>query len=511
MPTIFDPESQLYHTFTNGKYRGSRRSAGVPQTGSGIPGWLQPYIMAGAGAIHGAYNTWAAGESTPGRSSLSGSRKRKRQPQLLLPAPKSAKRLRFSQRGLPATSSSSGSGGKPTAHSSKMPRKSYKKKGRRKARTFPKRRTAARRSLKNSSGFGGKFKKARKISASKGMLHGSVRKEEYGGAIQDSKCQYIGHSSAQYKSIHWTVWETLVRHLLRKEGREISDLNESVRRWIRVSYFESTESDAAVQNVKFDATNVSVHFAASGIAELLYAANVANEDFVVDDARLYELDPDLAPNQVVSKITLRNMRLDIKSENILTLQNRTAGATGSGSNDVGNSNEVTNNPVVGKLYAGYKGGFLPVTRPGAAIVGFNGFVPDSAGLIFPVSVSTTFPFTLQKPPNPNFFKYCKKYTRVYLAPGQTKNSKCMHMWKGTFTGFMQTQRRLISQFGAGIFTGSLPSFQHMGQSKLYALERLIDTRTGEPEIQIGYQTSLRVSVSGYVTNYSPIPEFVIDS
>lgn len=401
-----------------------------------------------------------------------------------------------------------------------MPR--IKRKPRRRRRPVPKRTGPQRkRSVKRSGvrsgtvGYKGKFAKTSKRPTHPSYYKGAVERYEDGGIVSNSKVCYIGHSTQMRVLSHRMFWCGILRYLLRKSGRQIRDLNDTVGFNFRMRWHRSTDDDnLAAETFDRDYTTVTLASAANDIISTFYLDIAANNrlDFVVTNAELRRnVDTSgTVGNFVVANVNLRNLEMTIETYSQLRLQNQTKGVGNVG--DEENANEVNNNPLIGKMYDVSKGSILPQKQVNGAVSGWNGITPNGVGLIDCRDLATYDAAVYSRPPHRTQFKYCKKATKVYLGPGQVKSHVVKHKWKGNAASFLQAQRRLIVEVGAGLVTAiDVNTYESMGNSTLFGFEKVIDTRVNtEPDIQLGWQLNITCMATCLYETGNSIPAFTVD-
>lgn len=380
------------------------------------------------------------------------------------------------------------------------------------------------RAVKRSGTVGYKGRFNPKVSKKKVPYHqhGIVFKNEIGGIVTDPKCAYIGHSTDMRWISHRVFWEAMIRKLLKKTGVDISRVEQqgpgpvfwkesTIQHGIVVYWYDSSDEKlTGVKSFTVDGADLTVKQAAENIAVTLYPLVQAKPDWVFDRLELVQRLEGVAFGNRNGSLMARTAKLNMKCCSTLRLQNQTAGIGTTG--DEENANEVNNNPLIGKKYVGSKSGFLPTTRVGTLIGTYNGFTPQGEGLINPNNPPFEDPTLYNKPPTGGQFQYCSGTSKVYLGPGQVKSSFVTHTFKGTATQWLQTQRRVIAELGGLLLNSpNANTFNYVGKCAMFALERVIDTRTSEPDIKLGFQLASTCMALVTYTDKHFVPAFVNDS
>ena len=367
----------------------------------------------------------------------------------------------------------------------------------------------------NTTGFAGKFAKPRKVrKMNKFMTHGCTRKQETGGTVTGNKCVYLGHSTANYAEEHLVVWMAIARALLSKIGKQVRSVNDGFEIDMTVTYYKSSDSTAEQQSVSANGvlTLQSIKLLSIKMQEALYGKIKADgdHDFVLDRVSLIVGEGGQEAPSI--DFNLRSMKLSMSKTNVLRMQNKTrAGPTGV-AEDL--ANDIENNPLKGLVYQGNNGGLIPQLRPEGALAQWVGFVPSGAGLIGAMEGPIASAI-LNKPPNPSYFRRCRRYGSVYLAPGQIKSSVVKDNFTTTVANWMATQRRIILELGSLVPAATVLTRSNIyrGNCKVYAFEKQLDTRSTDDlaaDIQIGYQLNTKTQAVVYCKNTSICVEDVDD-
>lgn len=381
-------------------------------------------------------------------------------------------------------------------------------------------RNAASTKSRNTTGYRGRFKKGKKtVRAPSSRLHGACRIVEMGGTVVAGRVGFIGHSCAMYAQEHSVVWQSVVRKLLAEVGRHITNYEESVEARFAVRYFTGTDSNAPLASVVIDEAVRTVKDHAFQLSTAFYQAMQDNnfDDFVVEDI-LLDYTITAGTGYLKAGFKAKQMKVHLKKTSKMRLQNKTRASTGNQTtNEL--AYDIENNPLTGKVYYGTKGGFVETQRNNTVPASYTGFTPDARGLIGASDSLSTSIQALSHPPPGAFFMGCKKSGRVDINPGVIKTSFLSQKFTTTLWAWFSSQRRLIMQFGATLLdsTSLIGSYQPKGDSRLFAFEKLLDSRSTDENnnpITLGYELqaqaecAIKASVKNYVpqdTQHYPLP------
>lgn len=186
--------------------------------------------------------------------------------------------------------------------------------------------------------------------------------------------------------------------------------------------------------------------------------------------------------------------LDFSSHNVvfmsrssMQLQNRTI-ATTDLTVDEDVSNNVARNPLKGVSYESNGNGLRwrdqlsldPLTEgfTYSSVITFNDTVP------YPSQMLTDFP-------RRDVFYNCKGTRGLKIEPGEIKKSFLMSKKRMSLVRYF----RVISPWlRRGATTGANP-FIPLGQSRVFALDRMLDSGSAEPNLVVGFECDSKVSVN----------------
>lgn len=369
--------------------------------------------------------------------------------------------------------------------------------------------------------YRGRFKKARRRKLRMSVpRNGVVYKQENGSIVQSSirDSVYVGHAIAP-----GTAWRTICRALLKQIfalGQiHIVNYRDQVDLLLdrvltvntagyRIAYWYRETSDAT--NV-FDRGSVDLNVVA-GSGETWEDWAVLLEDNIrttVPSAadnygELYFSRFELAlisGDQVttVGVLDMENLMVDMKFSSHLVLQNRTNDAAG-------NTNifSTSNNPIHGKVYRSEKGwcnGFsLSRTTLSTPGLGYDPlFTFASTGIITTTSGNTEEEI-LKKPP-PAWVLGTNKVSAVKMQPGAVRNSKLSWSASMKFNTWVQKLQKYVV---VNVLT-TTPRKCEIGFAELFGFECMMNDRTEETALQVGWELNQSYSVSMKMKRPATVP------
>jgi len=182
-------------------------------------------------------------------------------------------------------------------------------------------------------------------------------------------------------------------------------------------------------------------------------------------------------------IQLDNFMININHNCELTVQNRTiAEATEGGDSDL--ATNVSNNPLVGYSYLVNPGTALIAKNPNAITNNYLALLTDADRGFGSASYDVG---EWIKPPKSNFFQNVKGSLKVMLAPGAIKKWSLSYNKTHSF-------RVWLELYGRMLFAANPNRMPPYGKTVVVFLEKMLDTRTDEPNIEIGFQTDVNIKV-----------------
>ena len=340
---------------------------------------------------------------------------------------------------------------------------------------------------------GGRYKskraaKPRKVTRlPKYNMKGAVFKREDGNVVSDSDCTYVGHSNAPNKGVNFVVWMALLRALMEKAG-------------IKVKSFEETTSALNVDNYVFkvfwfqttSATTTSSYTLTIGAPPNLTFKSTCEriaQDFAVGtvgpDSMFKDVILEDPSGDTVARMSFSSINVYLRLKSLLCIQNRTIAKSGVA--DESNINDVAQNPLYGYLYKAKGTGFQPKQRF-AGETSYEGFMADKdSGIIEAVALNSLK--DIQKPPHPGYFQRCSRHRRDILNPGVIKRDYLEDNYKMSWNTYW---RRMNLGGGPDALDGTVKR-TFLGTAHMYCHEKMLNSRSEEPDIAVGYEINLELS------------------
>lgn len=347
-------------------------------------------------------------------------------------------------------------------------------------------------------GYVGKFPKSTKKKQYKFFdLNGATKKVETGGVFEAATSQsiYIGHGTAP-KKIRDSVCRAIFKKLFAKAGVCIQDWvyqfpTKGVGNILNI-IVEYTDTDnytvytsfafpvSATDNWETNATN----FAAAWETAWGVATYQAHQIRLVETTGA---GSNISLERAILRCADITLEFDILS--VLSIQNRTLATHltgGAADNQEEVFNNITNNPLIGKVYTPKKWttGFMPASRgPTAGIKPFQLTAGSEFGLINVGSSEATnqYPLLAQKPP-PSWFFDSTRGANLKLDPGQIKKSVVKFRATITFNTFLLKAPTIMAS--SNVYNSIIP----FGKCELIGLEKMLDSRDEvASKIALGYE------------------------
>lgn len=338
-----------------------------------------------------------------------------------------------------------------------------------------------------------KFPRGKKTKrADKYALYGSVKRFETGGILNDANCVYIGHATWPHEQIVPAVCRALVRQLFKQRGNDFVSWTEGILDAtgtldLIYTYYIGPESATKLTRT----INLTVNQTYLNIAETLYndwKTNFNAQTHILDEIYLITGG---AGTDVQAKVRCREFHLDIYCESTLSLQNRTLAGTGVGENDQ-EMTDISNNPLIGRLYNGPWNGFIPDFRDSTE-VGYQGYTCNPQNGLILANAANSLTDETKKPPPGYFFGNCKKSSRAVLEPGIIRKHFIKSFKRCTLIDFMAMLRLEIDL----AIVGNTEAVTKGGQAAMFGLEKALDSRQSEADISVAYEINQKYCVSGY--------------
>jgi len=372
--------------------------------------------------------------------------------------------------------------------------------------------TAARRKRSWGSAKGvyrGRFKGKPSKADAKGLIAKSLKngyhttKETY-GTVVDPHCAYIGHNTMDYKLLARTLSGAIQRKLLEKAGIQVASANVELpliasgasgpSAFFIIMIFKNNVTGGGVESLYEIPDDKDLKGLVAGNTDLLnyllgwLLNNGPQVNDELNEIRLYER----VANLPIDERRLR-CRLDLTKESLtivvksqLRIQNRTKGDSATADAD---ADRVDNTPVDGKMYT-FKHAHAKLaakTSTPTLLVRFNA-MPENGVVL--ARGSDNFTETLEEPPNQSIFTNCKGTQRVVLNPGDIKDCRISHVYKGTFSTLM-SKLRAKSTTDLGVGVPYYYSYGVPGKMQMVVLEEMIRSITSN-EIVLVYERNLEI-------------------
>jgi len=315
--------------------------------------------------------------------------------------------------------------------------------------------------------------------------YGSIIKVETGGEITDLHCAYVGFGTNPINITHKAVGRAVIKELFSQMGISIARFDDQFEGVgfaydLEVKYLSSPVSATLTTNTVVLAVNPTFETVAGNFCTQMVNLLILVPRLVLDSVRLVERTGG-ASAQIRGQIIAGNFGLNIQSSGSLSIQNRTKSSDNSSSNT-----DITNNPLHGKVYSGI-GNYFEVRK----------FVDQ--GATFPFLVEGTTPVfavrsqdyqlnVSRKPFNAQDLVNVRKTTDVVLQPGQIRSGSLYYSKKINLKNFYRDYHEPLA--------GPLTETHKLGKIYMVGLEKMVNDRTAEPDISIGYEVNLTVKCAG---------------
>jgi len=342
--------------------------------------------------------------------------------------------------------------------------------------------------------FKRKYKKVRRRSkVQSSAKNGVVKTLEHGGTVVDKYCCHLIHHSMPIEGIMHVCFVALAKKLIEKYfGVQIANLKQGFNEFsgalfhIDINYFPtSTSINHNTGQIIIAAGSVeSVETIGQRIYDQFRAAVATYSSSEFWKIRLYA-EP-YGSVQRHAEINLRTLIFDIYSKSSLKIQNRSKNPLGT------ESDEVDNVPVYGKSYIVNGSSFLLNDRHRSTAAFFTPFVASQEHGFTAVTGETDVTGATKEPPVASYFSNCKGTQKVRIEPGTIKTSVVVFKKQVKLVD-------LITHWMPGMTTGATRFRNALGQSRMYSLEKIIETMEGDAtpsvNIEIGFENNTQFIVS----------------
>lgn len=358
--------------------------------------------------------------------------------------------------------------------------------------------------------YGGTFAKPSKKALAKVetlcLSQGYHRTAETYGAVADTHCAYIHHSTYNAEFAAYSIVAALIRKLFKKAGYTISARN------MELMLYDSNNSDGfKVEYLKIDpTTNVtsgSVYVTTNENSLQSIVTNfTAFLSHIVGYIGGLDADAQYDPYMLnlyisdrngfdtnwrnIGNLPLQNESITLFSSSSLVVQNRTAGATAAEGNK--DSDRVDNQPLRGYLYEFRNAD--PRLRNSINVDGSMGGNTDRSINVIPqygmqLVKSADLPTDYQEPPVPKVFSNVISSSKVVLQPGTMKKCMVSHKMTGKLKTVLLKLRPSVNKN-----LGGVPHVSGVqGRAQMLALEEYIRTENANT-ITLQYERELKIGV-----------------
>ncbi len=340
--------------------------------------------------------------------------------------------------------------------------------------------------------YKGQFNKPKAYKPSMASKVGASVEFEKGGQVTSQDCVYLGHSIS-INQLTRQVSRSIIRRLFQQ-------LRESPRGWfeklkpfetvtqpcleMRVMYMVNNDSPAQITSATFQSTQSLDEVVFWFESQFWLAAT--NEIRPIRSIWIFNHSPTANPQELpLAYLDLDNIHLHINCSSKMSIQNRTLGATATSTS----MDDITNNPLEGKVYSGTGNGTLLQTQDnvvGMAGNDFWGTLADGIIQFDPLGTPVTAQqaSVLRRPPTANAFVAVRSVAKVRLGPGAIKKSVWSWNRSMKFSKYIEYMQSRLRANGDVKTPVSLGKFEFLG------LEKMVRTRnagTGVPAVSVGYE------------------------
>lgn len=339
--------------------------------------------------------------------------------------------------------------------------------------------------------YTGKFRKTRKRNVKRKWYgQGCVERIERGGTTSDAQCQYVGCTNTPMTKQLQQIGRCILKELFKQAGVAITD-------WTRRLDLQDDTAYALDHYYYVDANSNTISSdQISGNINNATDLQTVVDLIVANFESVYGLEVPSYPvrwvmrskttgptleGPIVATVIADQFNFEVKNYAMMLIQNRTLG-NGTDENEMTN---ITNNPLIGKMYVCNSNGAVPRQRGSNSANG--GFMPDQSTGIFDTG-HLVDRANLIKPPLPWYWRGVKKTSSVRLEPGAIKRHTVTFNRKYNLNKFLVKYNTAMTSDLKQVF---------MGSTVMFALEKLLDSRDTEQVISIGYEvnTTLKINYS----------------
>lgn len=354
--------------------------------------------------------------------------------------------------------------------------------------------------------YAGRFRRGKRSLPDLFRQRGFMHTLEVHGVVSDPNCVYVGHSTYGSIQLLEVFMQAMLKKLFQKAGVVIKDVNAAIPGetisanfiWrVDIEYINRETGSSGSGTYQFVNSTTSIKALsgdqAGGIAPLFTDFRAVVERYMTGDyngttGSAYNVEEPVklhlfrADNGVLSihwahaaEINFSDEWIHLKSKSELKIQNRTLSATGSG-----DAEDVTNNPIQGRLYEFSSG--CPRTKiPNVSLIASmlepSGTLNARAAQLVAAGADS-----YREPPVAGTFWNCSRSAQVMLQPGQIKQQTIYH--KASFH-LLKFLKKCMFGYGAQSTHKQINLF---GKSGMIALEDVINVNSAN-NISVAYEVN----------------------
>lgn len=344
----------------------------------------------------------------------------------------------------------------------------------------------------SSSKSAGFLKRGRKIKRNdrrtRIMRNGTFETLEAAGNVSATNCRYLGHSSMPRLRVIKVMCQAIIKKLAMMMDSTFNDFNQPCRGSAPgdTIVFHYTQSDEPTSPVLTETYTFVAGTTWQIISDWLYGQLTDNLSGGPGYSMIMlEYNPGGAGSYAsYHSIYLKNARISFDSKSTLKIQNRSRNASGTGE-DGDDADDVDNTPVHGYSYEG-KGAGVQYTVP-LAYYPIQPLLADPWGVISGAD-DGDLP---KEPPLVGSLIGPNRSGKIHLDPGHIKTS--VLTFKGSFSLNILWSKMAIQNDSPG--TPNKYVNTRVGNFRLFAVEKMINTAEVADSIVLGFEHNLRLGAT----------------
>ena len=326
---------------------------------------------------------------------------------------------------------------------------------------------------------------------------GAIWKGETGGAVTDANSVLVGHGTFCTQTVIQNMYRACIRYLMQLFDENMNSFNElALVGTYTFSYYSETDS---VTQITYSHT-VSVGQTYNDVAVSLWVLFLA--EFGTSKLMIWnsmEFEDGFSKR---ARVSMKDVYIRQEMTSNIVIQNRTLANSGTMDPGTNNANDVSNNPLVGRVCSGKGTAIMFKDRTLGTSVANDLKINRIYGEV--TRTGALMPDSNKIP------LYGKAYIgdptgrRVFLSPGQIKK----HFLKSTMSMDFQTFfNKVYSAFKQQALT-TTPNFPMVDLGKIgwFCFEKVLNSRVDEPNISVGYEVNyeLKTCLAQRKTIVSPV-------